>query len=203
MTKHVRILGKVIPIWLVIIGLVASGAGAAAGTVLAGKVTGEVNVAASQALLVGAPEWVEDVLDADENQPQQVYNAADAGWINEPNRGIGTRSDDNTAFEAAAELAIGDWSAFNLPIKNASDVPLTALLTIDVPEGIEVEVYAGELAGNIQNPVRIGLNTWKFVVEAEAEYDSTDDCLMIVVNVDDTTPPGYYTFYGELKQIAY
>ena len=36
MTKRVRILGKMIPVWLMVIALVASGAGAAAGTVLAG-----------------------------------------------------------------------------------------------------------------------------------------------------------------------
>src|SRR3989304_4176915 len=43
---------KLIPIGLLVLALVAAGAGAAAGTILAGKVTGEVPVAVSQALLV-------------------------------------------------------------------------------------------------------------------------------------------------------
>ena len=202
MTKKITILGKLIPVWVVVAALVACGAGAAAGTVLKGKVIGEVNVAASQAPLVDAPIW-QDGVSQNPNMPQQVYNHYH--WINLPNRGIGMVADDNTAFEAAAELAIGDWAAFNLPIKNASDVPMYALMTLDVPKCIiEVEVYAATTAVNIQNPVRIGCNTWKFEVSPDAHYDEIDDCLMVVVvSVDDDCPPGYYTINGTIKQIAY
>lgn len=202
MTKKVRILGKVIPIWLMIVALVASGGGAAAGTVLAGKVTGEINVAASQAVLVGAPVWITGTMSPDDDMPQQVYNHA--AWINKPNRGIGVVADDNTAFEAAAELAIGDWSAFKLPIKNASDVPLTGLLIMEVPECIEVEVFSDVGTSDISNPVRIGLNTWKFEAAADADgLVDDDDAIFVVVSLDDNCAPGYYTLSGIMKQIAY
>lgn len=204
MSKKVRIIGKMMPLWLIAVLLVASGMGAAAGTVLAGKVTGEINVAASQAILVGAPVWADSAVAPDDNMPQQVFNHAAQGWINPPNRGIGTVADDNTAFEAAAELAIGDWTAFILPLKNASDVPLTALLTLDVPDGIEIEVYA-PTGSHISNPVRIGLNTWKFVADADVDLYTSPlvSFLVVVVSLDDTSVPGYYTFGGQIQQISY
>jgi hypothetical protein len=220
MSKSVKLLGKkAIPVWLLVVALVACGAGAAAGTVLAGKVTGEVPVAVSQAILVDTPDWVADAeFGADSGQPQQVLLHAE--WVHLPNRDFGAVADDNTAFQAAAELAVGDWAAFNLPLKNASDVELFGLLTLSVPECLEVEVYndidtiaaphALDLAGespdpavNVTEVVRIGLNTWKFKLAADAHYDPTDDCLMVVISVDDTCAPGYYTITGEINQIPY
>ena len=62
MIKRVRVfVKKAIPAWLLVMVLVVCGAGAAAGTVLAGKVTGEMPVAVSQALLVGQPNLVEQM----------------------------------------------------------------------------------------------------------------------------------------------
>jgi hypothetical protein len=205
MSKRVKILGKkALPIWLLVIVLVASGAGAAAGTVLAGKVTGEVPVAVSQALLVEAPEW-QDSLNSDETcQPQQVYKHAT--WVKAPNREFGAVADDNTAFQAAAELAVGDWAVFYLPLKNASENELIGLLSLSVPECLEVEVFSANCTDpNAYEVVRIGLNTWKFSLKAAAEYDTANnvDKLAILVSVDDTCAPGYYTISGDIKQIPY
>jgi hypothetical protein len=212
MYKKVTILGKrILPLWLLALLLVACGAGAAVGTVLAGKVTGEVPVSVSQALLTGVPVWLADAnFGADSGQPQQVNLHAE--FVNIPNRDFGAVADDNTAFQAAAELAVGDWAAFNLPLKNASDNPLIGLLILSVPECLEVEVYAdadataGEspaAATNITEVVRIGANAWKFTLAADAEYDSITDVLTVVVSVDDTCTPGYYNISGEIRQIAY
>ncbi len=212
MSKSVKILGKkAIPVWLLVVALVACGAGAAAGTVLAGKVVGEVPIAVSQAILTEAPIWVADAgFGEDSGQPQQVFMHAE--WVYLPNRSFGAVADDNTAFQAAAELAVGDWAAFNLPLKNASEVELFGLLTLSVPECLEVEVYADadpaagdspDAAINVTEVVRIGLNTWKFKLAAGAEYDPVDDCLMVVISVDDTCAPGYYTISGEINQIPY
>ncbi len=201
MSKRVKILGKkALPIWLLVIVLVASGAGAAAGTVLAGKVTGEVPVAVSQALLTDAPIWQASI-GGDIGQPQQVRVHHD--FVAEPNRHFEAVADDNTAFQAAAEIAVGDWAAFNLPLKNASTNPLVGLVTLSVPECLEVQVYSSNSSLNITNVVRIGLNTWKVIVKADAEYDPIDDCLMFVISADDTCAPGYYTISGDLKQIPY
>jgi hypothetical protein len=214
MSKSIKILGKkALPIWLLVVVLVASGAGAAAGTVLAGKVTGEVPVAVSQAILTDAPIWVEDEdFGPDSGQPQQVFDHAE--FVAIPNRYFGAVADDNTAFQAAAELAVGDWAAFNLPLKNASENELIALVTLSVPDCLEVEVYADaeadpdpsdgvDAATNITEVVRIGLNTWKVTVAAAAHYNPVLDCLMFVVSVDDTCAPGYYTISGDIKQIPY
>ncbi len=206
MQKSVRILGKkAIPMWLLVLALVAAGAGAAAGTVLAGKVTGETNVAVSQALLNEAPVWLSQAnittkVLTDATATQQVtYHQ---GLINIPNRKFVAAKDDNTAFQAAAELATGDWAAFDLPLKNASSNNLTALMTLNVPEGLEVEAFAATGASKITEVVRIGLNTWKFKVATGAVYTSTD-LLTIVVSTDDDMAPGYYTIDGTIKQIGY
>ncbi len=212
MYRKISILGKkAIPIWLLAMLLVACGAGAAVGTVLAGKVTGEIPVAVGQALLTHAPVWLTDAtFGADSGQPQQVNRHAE--WVNAPNRSFGAVADDNTAFQAAAELAVGDWAAFNLPLKNASENDLIGLLTLDVPACLEVEVYAdadaaaGESpqpAVNVTQVVRVGMNAWKLTLDADAEYDLTEDVLTVVISVDDDCAPGYYTISGTLQQIPY
>ncbi len=208
MQKSVRIIGKkAIPIWLLVLALVAAGAGAAAGTVLAGKVTGETNVAVSQALLVGDNVTWESSLTADTStnttQPQQIYKHA--SWVKIPNRYFGAVADDNTAFQAAAEVATGDWVAFTLPLKNASEVDLVGLLTLNVPAGLEVEAFSATPASsqsNVMNVVRVGLNTWKFKLAAGADYQTVDK-LELVISADDTVAPGFYTIDGNIKQIGY
>ncbi len=208
MQKSVRIIGKkAIPIWLLVLALVAAGAGAAAGTVLAGKVTGETNVAVSQALLVGDNVTWESSLTADTStnttQPQQIYKHA--SWVKIPNRYFGAVADDNTAFQAAAEIAQGEWVAFYLPLKNASKNDMVGLLTLNVPAGIEVEVFSYTPASsqsNVMNVIRIGLNTWKFKLAAGADYQAADR-LAVVISADDGVAPGYYAINGTITQIGY
>ncbi len=201
-----RILGKkAIPIWLLVLALVAAGAGAAAGTVLAGKVTGEMPVAVSQALLTESPVWLSSANITSGHYtgaPQQVDKHL--GWIGIPNRYIGTAADDNTAFQAAGEVSTGDWVAFDLPLKNASNRALIGEMTLNVPDGLEVEAFANNSTTNmtISDVVRIGLNTWKFKVAKGAEY-TTADRLTIVISADATIVPGYYTIDGTIKQIGY
>ncbi|MCD6452903.1 MAG: hypothetical protein J7K77_01225 [Dehalococcoidales bacterium] len=200
MNKKVRILGKTFPAWLLVGAMVASGAGAAAGTVLAGKVTGEIPVAVSQSLLTEAPIWLTS-LPANDNQPQQVNTHV--AWVHKPNRSIGVVSDDNTGFQAAAELAVGDWAAFHLPLKNASSNDLVAELTLRVPcRCLDVEVYNATSCTNITDVVRVGRNTWKFKVLSDAEYGATD-WLTVVISTDDNCRPGYYTISGKIQQIEY
>ncbi len=203
MYRKVEIIGaikKTVPAWFLSLALLAAGAGSAAGIVLGGKVKGEIPVAVSQSLLVCTPEW-KDVVPADVNQPQQVNRHV--SWIHKPNRSVGVAADDHTGFQAAAEMAIGDWAAFNLPIKNASDIDLVAELTMCVPECIEVEVYAATTATGIKGVVRTGANTWKIIVDAAAECRTVEDCLMVVISVDDNCMPGFFNLGGELKQIPY
>jgi Tol biopolymer transport system component len=199
---------KTIPLLLTAVLLVVIGAGAAAGTVLAGKVTGIAPVAVSQALLTEAPVWqstcdINKLLWQGTNSDymtQQVY--LHNSFISAPSRFFGAVADDNTGFQAAAEIAVGDWVSFNLPLKNASENPLGATLTLNIPDGLEVEVWRSSMADNINNVVRTSTSTWRIEVAAAAEYDHEDDCLMFTINADDIAAPGYYTISGTLSQIS-
>ena len=201
MHKRVRIVaGRVIPLGLLILALLAVGAGAAAGTILAGKVTGEMPVAVSQALLVENVTNVKSAVPADDSVvTQQVFD--NFGNIHAANRFIGVKSDDNTAFQAAAELAVGDWTEINLQLKNASANDLVALLILDVPQGLEVEAFGD--GAYVHNVTRVGPNTWKFIVKGGTNKSVAGSLLNLIVSVDDDAAPGYYGISGVLKQIAY
>ncbi len=124
-----------------------------------------------------------------------------------PNRWIGVHNDSQTAFEAAAELSIGDWWLFILPIKNASNQDITAKLTMDVPPELNVYVVSADEVGDhdprITKVTRIGLNTWKFIVDADAAKQDDDDYLYIIVNAHDDAAPGIFAIAGTLQQITY
>ncbi len=117
-------LGKAIPVWLLVVTCVAIGAGAAAGTVLAGQVTGQVPIAVSQAILVdGLGFGVDDVTFACGN-PTNRANVALA--------------DDDTGFQVATEIATGDKFIISMPVRNASNNPMVGLITLDpsTPAGL-------------------------------------------------------------------
>ena len=118
-----------------------------------------------------------------------------------PDRKIGVVADDGAAFEAAAEMTVGQWAEFKLPVKNTSSSNITGMICFTVPECIELEVWADSSAEEIQNVTRIGENCWKFVATANAT-DCTD-YLYVVVSVDDWCTLGYFSLYGEIKQISY
>ncbi len=124
-----------------------------------------------------------------------------------PDRCIGVHSDSQTGFEAASELAVGDWWIFMLPIKNASNQDITAKLTLEVPECLNVYVVSADEVGDydarIRNAVRIGMNTWKFIVDADAEKQDDDDYLYIMVNAHDDCGPSIYMIQGILEQVTY
>lgn len=136
--KKVRILGRAVPLWLLTLVLIAASAGAAVGTVLAGKITGEIPVAVSQALLAGMPEAVAEDL-RDMGVPQSMRRAYTL-----PDRSIGTHADDQTAFQFAAEINTGDDYLIRLPLKNASDVDMVAQLSLMLPNGITAEVFSSD-----------------------------------------------------------
>jgi hypothetical protein len=121
-------LGKAIPVWLLVVTCVAIGAGAAAGTVLAGGITGVMPMAVSQAILVdGLGFGVDDVTFASGN-PTNRANVAVA--------------DDTTGFQVATEIAVGDKFIISMPVKNASNNPMVGLITLDpsTPAGLQFTV---------------------------------------------------------------
>lgn len=212
MTKTVRLLGKKLPVWLIAMLCIAASAGAAVGTVLQGNVVGHVPVAVSQALEVGTPtsftiDWSCEIdMPANFSVPQSVY--CRKLWTT-PDRFVGAHSDDQTAFQFAAEVATGDQFPIYVPLKNSSHQELVGELTLAVPEGITVEVGRAEPANVIQL-ARTGLCSWKFKLGPDAiktpplDYDvENQDCLIIFVAVSDVIVPGFYTIAGQIQQISY
>ena len=213
MSKKVKLFGlKALPIWLLVVALVAGGAGAAVGTILAGNVVAEIPVTISQALEVGKPAVHTGEINASvvDNMPQGVdalEGAVDdetvlTGAVFAPDRSIGAVNDTQTAFQFAAEIDQHDWYVFYVPLKNASNQDMTVQLKMQVPNGLTVEVMDTDTA-MVDNVTRVGLNTWKFNLDADADKSDEEDAIYIVVAASDTIAPGFYTIEGELLQISY
>ena len=209
MKKRVSFLGKAIPVWVIAMLLIASGAGAAVGTVLQGNVVGEMPVAVGQALLTGKPVTISaNVSNADVDQglaqPVEWADGSGDGWwvTNGADRAIGAVRDDHTAFQYAAEIDTGDVYGFRLPLKNASDEALVGKLILDYPDCFTVEVMS-DAHENVGPISRLSLNSWKFALGAGAEYVVDNDSLYVVVAADDTCAPGFYEITGTLEQISY
>jgi len=176
MFKHqIGVFGRAMPTWLLIATLVLAGAGAAVGTVLAGKITAEVPVTVEQAQVV-------------RSKPTQV-----TGY--EADQFFASMKDDGTAFTAAAELNTGDEWRFDVPISNNSAAPLVGEVTLTFPTGLTLDVDSGHT--NTQNVCRTGLFTWKF------DQLVGDGVLRIKVGVADEIAPGFYKIEGTIEQVPY
>ena len=213
MSKKVKLFGlKALPIWLLVVALVAGGAGAAVGTILAGNVVAEIPVTISQALEAGKPvAWSGSSFDSSvvDNMPQGVdaldgviESPGDVDTVVAPDRSIGAVNDTQTAFQFAAEIDQHDFYIFWVPLKNASNQDMTVQLKMQVPNGLTVEVMDA-YGSTVDNMTRVGLNTWKFDLDAEADKSDEADAIYIVVAASDTVAPGFYTITGELLQISY
>ncbi len=204
MSKKVKLFGlKALPIWLLVVALVAGGAGAAVGTILAGNVVAEIPVTISQALEAGKPVVVPsgtNIAEADDagdteddcivdNIPQSVdwldgsptngpssSEFVDKDNVFGPDRSIGAVNDTQTAFQFAAEIDQHDWYAFAVPLKNASNQDMVVQLTLVFPEGITVEVMDGGGDDSLANDY-VGNVTrtglYTWKFDLEAEADKT------------------------------
>lgn len=186
--------------WIFILALIASGAGAAAGTVLSGYVQGEVRVA------VGQPLQVE--------KPSVSGIPSGRAWF-------GAVSDRSTEFSAAAALYQGEDAIIEVPIVNRADVDHIIEITVTapdlpVPQGASPGDYSISLevdgSGIVNDVVRIGPNRWKGTLDYDAGGRSNPsprvapnpfDGLKITLALGDLLPPGYYEVSGEVHVIAY
>ncbi len=202
MQRKVRILRRSVPLWLILFLLIASGIGAAVGTILAGRVTGEVPVTVGQALLVGEPTF-----------PNGLPGGVNIQSIRiNPNRmaqDIGILGDDWTSFQAAVEANTGDVFLIKLPLKNASNQDMIVQLDMNVPDCIEVDVFGADdendsAVDHVFNVTQVGFSRWVFRLSDLAEHYAADcrDSIGIVVGVDDTCHPGFYNIGVTLQQIA-
>lgn len=160
--------------------LTASGLGVTAAiSGLQGNVEGQADVQAEQALTV---------------TEVSVGGNADASF---------TRvSDDNTDFQAAAEMNNGDSVAFQTAVENSASDTLSVRVTVDTPESVDVEVVnAGSKSGlpsgangvdadddgSTSNAVQTGEDTYMMKIPGESSQG-----VGAVVELDDTASAGSY-----------
>jgi hypothetical protein len=178
---------------ILVFSLIAAGAGAAAGTVLAGTVDGEVNVSVSQPLQVQSPTI-----------PSLPAGRA---WF-------GAASDEGTQFSAAAQLYQGESATIEVPIINQAEVDHVVEITViapilTVPTGGNPSDYSINLdvdgSGVITDVVRVGPYKWKCTTPAVSQgRDSVPfDGIEITVALGDMVPPGYYELTGQLQVVPY
>ena len=181
-----------IPRWLLIFALVASGAGAAAGTVLSGEITGEVNVSVSQPLSV--------------ERPTVTNIPGGRRWFSAAN-------DDGTKFSAATELYQGESAVIEVPITNTAEVDHVVDITVtpptfSVPSDADPSDYSITLevngSGVIDDAVRVGATKWKCTIDADSQGTDTSpfDGIKITVALGDMVPPGYYEISGGIQIAA-
>ncbi len=166
-------------IYLVIACIAAVGAGAAVGTVLEGKVTGEIPVTVSQGLTldIGNPPLIEGT-----------------------QASIGTVSDDGTSFTAAAEISTGDLYYVTLYLVNNSKQDMVAQLTLLLPDGVTVKVNGS--GSYVKNMCRTGSSTWLMNI-VSGSSGAPDSWIKITVAAADDIRPGFYRIQGTLEQVTY
>jgi len=126
------------------VGAAGAGVTAAAGG-LSGSVEGQADVQAEQALTVTGVDTIDD-------------GDQDASF---------TRvSDDNTEFQAAAELSNSDFVGFQVTVENSAADPLDVQVAIDAPDPIDIEIQEANRVRGLED------TTGLF---SEDELDPDDD----------------------------
>jgi hypothetical protein len=188
-----RKLKKNVKVLIIVLSLIAVGAGAAAGTVLSGQIDGEVNVAVSQPLMV--------------ENPSIPGLPSGRAWF-------GAASDEGTQFSAAAQLYQGESAVIEVPIINKAEVDHVVEITItapvlSVPSGANPADYSINLevegSGDITDVVRIGPYKWKCTAPATSQGTGSSpfDGIEITVALGDMVPPGYYELTGQMQIVPY
>jgi hypothetical protein len=178
-------IGKVaVPAWLAValfsLLVVAVAAGQAVGPVLSGGVQGSVGVTAQQGLILNAT--------SSSHRIQFASGHADDALI--------TVSDEGASFTAAIEMHIGDTAIIMLDIDNTSDADSNAVLELNVPRGIDVEVEEDNDAGGISE-AQLTRSSWLMRINSGAT-----GFLNISISPKDDLAPGFYTVTGRLVQVA-
>jgi hypothetical protein len=103
-------------------------------------------------------------------------------------------NDEGTHFTAAIEPHVGDTYMLVLELDNLSEADASALLELEVPEGVDVDAMAvGAIAAAQQ-----GRTSWLVQVPDTL----TEGQLRLVFRVRDGEDPGVYTLTASLTQIA-
>jgi len=99
-----------------------------------------------------------------------------------------------------------------LPLINeaGSSRDIACLLTMDIPEGLSVNIeedgtanvapYASSTS-DISNVVQVGLNVWKFMVDGATDDDTDRDGLRISIAIEDAAATGFYELSGIITPV--
>ena len=166
-----------LPVWTMALAImaIAAVAGQAVGPDLSGEVTGKAGVVVSQTV---------------------VLDAAPA-TANTNDDYIGTRNDEGTEFTVAIETQVGQNSGFSLSVGNASGASANAVLTLNVPAGLDVDAEGTNDASSF---AQLSKNTYLFVVDNSTDSSTVD--ITVTVESKDDAAPGFYTITGKIIQVA-
>ena len=168
-----------LPVWVVGLAvlLVGAAAGQAVGPVLSGGVQGSAGLTVEQAVVLSTTATA-------------VLNANDS---------VVTVNDEGTGFTAAIEIHVGDSPVLKLDVDNLSDAQANAILELNVPAGVDVEVEESADAG--LREAQLTRNTWLMQVPVGETGDATDT-IDVTISPKDDMKPGFYTITGRIIQVA-
>ncbi len=177
--SRVRLGRLAMPAWAA--GLAAAGilaaAGQAVGPTLVGGLSGNAGLTVGQAIVA----------------TEDSYVYADLGGKD----ALITINDEGTSFMAALEVQVGGKeNLISLNLANLSDAPAKAVLTLNVPPQLQVEVE--EEIGTDVLEAQLSASTWLL----DLTEDSEDENLDITVAARADAKPGFYTIAGTLVQVA-
>ena len=187
LSKKVR-LGRIsVPVWTSVIALAVMGlaAGQAVGPVLAGSVTGTTGLTIEQAITLDT-----------------AYDLGDNPTVSGDDDAVTTRNDEGTEFTIAIELNVGERVTAVFNMQNHSDADAAAILELDVPAGIDVELVSEDSEiGEAQMARGVWLMTFEDGV-GNAEDSEGNDEFELRIEPKDDLKPGFYTITGRLVQIG-
>ncbi len=185
--NHPKVLAvRKLPAWVLVAVLISAAAGAGSGTLLTGGITGNVPTVVEQGVVVEEPTVI----------------AEGSGFAND--QSFVSVNSDGTRFTVAVEMNVGDKFKAQIPVTNNSDSNLVAELSMEIPDGITVEVDQDGTddsdATGIGNVIRTSLRTWKMDV---TNASSTNDKLEVTVAHGDDAPPGFFSIVADLRQVDF
>jgi hypothetical protein len=171
--------------------------GEAVRPVLNGSVTGSTGLTVAQAIILGA--------DMPLNTNPATFNADDA---------VTTRSDEDTKFTIATEFNVGENVLTWLYLQNDSDADASAILELNVPYGIDVEVEEFPESDDTLEVCDRPMADDGLVSDGQLNIDTSlvspdmetglneNDGVAITIEPKDDLNPGFYTIAGRIVQTS-
>ena len=180
--SHSFYIGRLgLPLWLVGIALILLGvaAGQAVGPKMSGSPDGVTSLTIAQALTLDRTTGITDTSALVGLDPFADF--------------LGVINDDGTSFMVAIETHVGRKNEFGLPLANRSSQPVAAILQMEVPEGVDVELDS-DVA--VEESIFIGRgwprHQWLLVV------DPAGGSIFVTVRPRGSSPPRYVRLTGRL-----